>query len=67
MPFDDTQNSGGGGHDSGDIATVAFFLFGAAKERQIFNGHTGHAAFDAFARLLKQKPDQLWDHLSGAK
>lgn len=64
MPFDDQsagRGEGGGGDNTRDIATVMFFLRGAAEDQQMFNTYTGREAFDAFARLLKTDPDRLWE------
>jgi hypothetical protein len=63
MPFDDTRRSGQGGSgddNSADIAAVLYFLRGAANDCLLFNTYGGREAFDAFARLLKHDPAELW-------
>lgn len=60
MPLDDTPRNDGGTQND-DLATVIFFLRGAAEAGQMFNSYSGRAAFDAFARLVGHDPATLWD------
>lgn len=54
MPKPDSQRTG-------DVASVLYFLRFAAEDGMTFNCTTGREAFDAFARLLGQDPDTLWE------
>jgi hypothetical protein len=46
-----------------DFACVLFFLYGAAKEKQIWMGRKARDAFDAACRINYTDPDHMWSKL----
>jgi len=60
MQSDHTSVPASSPSNADDIGAVLFFLRFAAQEGTMFNMTTGRQAFDAFARLLGQDPDDLW-------